>query len=638
MSKKDKTIYSEDSIISLNPREFTRLRPSTYLGSNEYSTQLVREVFANALDEHTVGHGNKITIKVNTKTNEYEVIDEGQGFPINILRDDGKTVLEAAFSVLNTSGKFDDSKDGVYSGSSLGCNGIGNKLVTFLSLSTDVITYNSAGYEHIWFKDGLFERREVGKWNKGTTGTIVHWIPDPQFFQNKEANISDLKKLFEDIAALCPALTIELAVDDKVYTYHSENGIQDLVSKQAGNKEILANHFYIRKVVDTELFDIAVTYTSDYSETMIAYANYGLTEGGVHISAVKAALTYQINKYAKENNLLKKNDSALTQAELSEGLFVIFNIKTINIKYDSQTKTRITDISKTLMNTVISNDFASWLINNPKDAKAIVDKALVARKAREAAQNAKERIRGASVKGKKFISLPTKLVDAYSKNRSECEIFIVEGDSAANGLVAKRDGKTQAVFPIRGKILNCMKATPDKVYANQEVANIVKAIGLDIDKATGKLIYDTKKLRYNKIIIATDADEDGYQIRMLIINMLWWLCPELITDGHLCVAIPPLYRITTKKNEYIFLKDDKELNAYKKKHKNESFIVGRNKGLGESSSDELAYCLLRNETRVVKQLLVNDFNSCNNLLEVFMGNKVEPRREFLLDHISEVEE
>lgn len=635
---KIKQKYDENSIESISPRDFTRLRPGVYAGSTEYSTQLVKEIFSNALDEHIAGRCSTITISINTKENSYSLSDDGQGFPINVIREDGETVLQAAFDVMNTSGKYrNGTEDSCYFGS-LGTNGCGSKLTNFLSIQLDVLTYNASGYEHIWFKDGIFENREVGRWPEKTTGTTVKWIPDPQFFQNKEANIPDLKKLFEDISALCPALTIIFIVDDKETIFHAEKGIQDLVNKYVKDKEIISNRFYIRKEANTELFDIALTYTSDYNETMIAYANYGLTEGGVHISTVKAAVTYQINKYAKENNLLKKNDSAITQSELSEGLFIIFNIKTTNIKYDSQTKTRITDISKTLMNTVLANDFYTWLINNPKDAKAIIDKALLARKAREAAQNAKERIRGASTKGKKFISLPTKLVDAYSKNRAECEIFIVEGDSAANGLVAKRDGKTQAVFPIRGKILNCMKATPDKVYANQEVANIVKAIGLDIDKSSGKLIYDIKKLRYNKIVIATDADEDGYQIRMLIINMLWWLCPDLITNGHLCVAIPPLYRITNKKNEYIFLKDEKELNDYKKKHKNESFIIGRNKGLGESSPDELAYGLLRPETRIVKQLVVKDFNDCNNLLEIFMGNKVEPRREFLLDHISEVED
>ena len=632
--------YKEDSIISLSPRDFTRLRPSTYLGSNEYSTQLVRECFANALDEHNIGNGNEIICTIDTLSNTYSIQDFGQGFPINVIRkEDGKTILEAAFSVLNTSGKYDDSKEGIYQGSSLGVNGIGSKLITFLSTKTDVITYNSEGnFEHIWFKDGFFEKREVGNDLFHESGTTVTWQPDPQFFQNKEANIPELKKLFEDISALCPSLTIKFIIDNKEQVFHTKAGIQDFIDKKVGNKEILNTRFACRKEQENLLFDICMTYTSDYSDNTTAYVNYGLTESGVHISTVRAGLTRQINRYAYDNNLLKKNQDAITQTELNEGLFLVFNVKATNVKYDSQTKTKVVDLDKTLINSVINNEFVDWLKANPKDAKIIIDKALVARKAKEAAQKAKENIRSAGAKNKKFVSLPTKLVDAYSKNRSETEIFIVEGDSAANGLIAKRNGKTQAIFPVRGKVLSCRKATVDKIYANQEVNNIVKAIGLDVEKGTGKLIYDVKKLRYNKIILAADSDPDGYDIRLLLINMFWWLCPDLFTNGHIYVALPPLYRITNRKNEYIFLKDDAALALYKKQHKNESYIIGRNKGLGEQNADELAYCLLKPDTRNIKQLHVDDknFAASDDLLEIFMGNKIEPRREYLLKHLAEI--
>ena len=636
MSKQDKTLYTNDSIISLNPREFTRLRPATYLGSNEYSTQLVREVFSNALDEHIIGHGNEIIIKIDTKNNIYTVEDNGQGFPINVTKE-GETVLQASFDRFNTSGKYDDN--GVYSGSVLGLNGIGSKLTNFLSLWLNVKSFNSNGeFEEINFKDGIFEERTLGNDLFHASGTIVSWQPDPQFFQNKEANLSDLKKLFEDISALCPSLTIKLFVDDKSLTYHSQNGIQDLLNKKVGGKELFAHRFAIRKVSNTNLFDIALTYSSDYSENITAYVNYGLTESGVHISTVKSLLAKQINKYAQDNNLLKKNDDPLTSWELSEGLFIIFNIKANNVKYDSQTKTRVVDLDKTLINTVMNNDFADWLKNNPKDAKTIIDKALTARKAKEAAQKAKEKIRDASVKGKKFINLPTKLIDAYCKKRSECELFIVEGDSAMNGLVAKRDGKTQAIFPIRGKILNCMKASIDKIYGNQEISNIVKAIGLDIDKATGKLIYDEKKLRYGNILIATDADEDGFQIRLLLLNMFWWLCPELLLKGHIHAVVPPLFRITTKKNEYVYLKDYEALTLYNKAHKNESYVVGRLKGLGEMAPEEAKYCLLDPSTRNVQEIIADKDKEISDLLEIFMGTSVDPRRQYLLNHIEETKE
>ena len=620
--------YKDDSIISLNGRDFTRLRPATYLGSNEYSTQLLREVFSNALDEHIIGHGNKITISVFQKSNTYIVEDEGQGFPINVEREDGETVLQAAFDVINTSGKYDD--EGVYNGASLGLNGIGSKLTNFLSKDLKVISSNGKQTECIYFEDGIFKSRRLYDSN-GTSGTTVEWTPDPQFFQDPHVNLNDVRKLFTEISALCPKLTIELKVDDKSEIFHSENGIQDLVDKKVSDKEILSNRFYFKKETEDGLFDIALTYTSDYSDTVIPYVNYGLTESGIHINTVKSLLTKQLNKYATDIGIIKKESDEFGSNELSEGLFIVFNIKSKNVKYDSQTKTRVVDLDRSLIRQVINNDFPLWLKQNPKEAKMILDRANLARKAREAAQKAKDGIRNAKSTGKKFISLPTKLVDAWSKDRKECELYICEGDSASNGLIAKRDGKTQAVFPIRGKILSCRKASMDKIYANQEISNIVKAIGLDINKEDGKLIYDSKKLRYGKIILAADGDPDGANIRSLLVNMFWWLCPELVEKGHLYIAEPPLFRITTKKNEYIYCKDSKALEDYKKSHKKESFLINRNKGLGEQSPNELSYCLLKPDTRNVVQLNVKSIDDAENLLECFFGNNVESRRDYLLN-------
>ena len=629
--KKDKTLYTDESIKHLPPREFTRLSPSTYLGSNESSTQLVKEIFYNALDEHLIGHGNLITVNVDTENHIYSVSDEGQGFPVNLVKGD-RTVLQAAFDTLNTSGKFD--KNGVYQGTSLGAHGIGSKLTNYLSKWLKVTTWNDLKYEMIIFKDGLFESRETGLDPAHHSGTEVSWCPDEQFFQNVDVNLTEIRKLFEDISGLCPGLTIDLYVNQKKETFHSANGIEDLLEKKVANKELLQNRFVFRKEDGNQLFDIALTYTSDYSESITAYVNYGLTESGIHISTVKALFTRLINKYALDNDIIKKESDTLTAGELSEGLTIIFNLKTTGVKYDSQTKVRVVDLDRSLINNTMNAEFPAWLINNPKDAKLIIDRALTARKAKEAAQNAKDRIRGVKTKGKKFISLPTKLVDAWSKNRDECEIYICEGDSAAAGLIAKRDGKTQAVFPIRGKILSCRKAPIEKVYANQEIANIVKALGLDVEKDTGKLVYNSKKLRYNKIILACDADPDGYQIRLLLLNAFWWLCPELVESGHIWVAIPPLYRITDSKNNYIYLKDDKALNDYKKTYKG-NYTVGRLKGLGEQSPDELAYCILKPATRNVEQLISNSFNETDNMLEMAMGQDVKIRRDYLLQHYND---
>lgn len=622
--------YTEDSIVTLSARDFCRLRPGVYAGDTTYSTQLLREIFSNALDEHTSGRGNVIDVSIDTKNNVYSVEDHGQGFPINVYKEDGKTILQRAFDEFNTSGKYDE-KTGCYSGS-LGCNGQGSKLTNYLSKWLEVFSTDGKTYESVSFKDGIFNERKVGA-ESSTPGTKVSWCPDPQFFVNPEVELSEVKKLFSDISALCPNLTINLYVDGNKTTYNTPEGISSLVSNKVGNKELLKNRFSISNKDGDQMFDICMTYTSDYSENITAYVNYGITDSGIHISTVKSLLTKQLNKYALESGFIKKESDGFTSYELSEGLFIIFNIKTSNVNYDSQTKCRVVGIDRSLIRNTINGDFPVWLKNNPKEAKIIIDKAMVARKAKAAAQKAKDGIRNAGSKDKKFISLPSKLVDASSKDRSKCSLYITEGDSAANGLIAKRDGITQAVFPIRGKILSCRKASVDKIYSNQEISNIVKAIGLDIDKSTGKLIYDKKKLWYDKIILATDADPDGAQIKLLLINMFWWLCQELVENGHIYVAVPPLYRITTKKNEYIYLKDNQELEAYKQKHKRETFTINRNKGLGEQSPDELAVCLLREETRNVHQLTVDDVKAADDLLECFMGQKVEQRREYLLTSI-----
>lgn len=640
-----KNKYTEDSIISLSPREFTRLRPATYLGSNEYSTQLVREVFSNALDEHIIGHGNTIWVEANLVDNIYKVKDEGQGFPINVLRDDGETILQAAFDCFNTSGKYDDN--GVYSGSVLGLNGIGSKLTNFLSAHLTVSSSNGFTTEHLVFEDGIFKDREVRKDVTSKSGTEVIWSPDPQFFQNKDANISDLKKLFEDISALCPDLTIYFKVISgskqnshvDIFTYHSNNGIQDLVDAKTSGKEILNSRFVASKKDGPELFDITLTYTSDYSETVVAYANYGLTESGVHISTVKAGLTRQINRYAVDNGLLKKNDDQLTQGELAEGFYLVFNVKASKIKYDSQTKTRIVDLNKTLINSVINNDFYDWLNNNPKDAKTIVEKALLARKAREAAQKAKNIARGLKQKkSDKFLNLPTKLVDANprDKDRSKCILYLVEGDSAANGLISKRNGEIHGIMPLKGKILSVRKASVADMYKNQEISNIVSALGLEVNPQNYTLKYDIKKLRYHKIVLLEDGDSDGGHIRLLLITLLWRLCPELLQNGHVYTSRPPLYKITTSKNNYYYLATDKDLDNFKKKHTKEKCIVNRLKGLGEMAPDELYECMIKDGNQNIMRLEVPNYTDTDNELEKFMGIDVGPRREYYNKHFNDI--
>ena len=634
MTKKvDKTLYTKDSIESLDPLEFTRLRPQVYAGDTTYSTQLLVEILSNAIDEFRAGHGNKINVTI--LKDVVIVEDNGQGFIPNSFRDDGKTILEAAFSVLNTSGKY--REDGTYEGTSLGSFGIGSKITTYLSHWLEVITYRDNQYEHIWFKEGKFDKRDSGEWKNNTTGTLVQWQPSEEFFTHTEVEIGKVKTLCRTITALCPGLTIELDDNGNKTTYVSTNGINDLVDEAVKGKELIDHRFAMNFVDGKNKMDMVMTYTSSYGTTLIPYVNTGLTESGQHITQVKTLLTREFNKFFKEKKWLKDKDENLTGDDIQEGLYIVFNITAPGVAYDAQIKSRITKIDMAPFTRAIIDNLDIWMNANEKEVKMIADKAINARKAREAAKKARDNARnlGNKKKRSKLLDLPTKLIEANSKDRSKCELLIVEGDSAASGLVEARDPEIHAIFPIRGKLISAYKNTNEKIFANQEVINIIKALGLDLDQKKGKLIYDKSKLRYGKILLCADGDPDGEAIRNLLIEFFWWVCPELILNGHVYSTFPPLFRITTNKNKYIFLKDAAVLAEYNEKHKGEKYLINRNKGLGEQDSHELREALIDPDTRNIKQLIVQNENETATLIECLLGPSVPPRREYLLKHSEE---
>ena len=622
--------YTADSIESLSPLAFTRLRPGVYCGSTEYSTQLIIELFSNALDEHNLGHGDVIEISV-SKDNVIMVKDNGQGFLVNEQRDDGKTVLEAAFSVLNTSGKYRD--DGVYEGTSLGLNGIGAKLPTFLSHWLNVITIRDGRTEEINFKEGVFENRVLGTSNE-PNGTKVTFQPSEEFFKHAEPDVKYLEKMLNDICGLCPNLTV---IFNNKKINHPE-GIEYLVKDRAGKDIPVTLPLIFQEKNDKYKLDCGIQYTTANSSNMVSYVNYGLTDAGPHITAIKSCITRSLNKWAKEQGILKEKDKNLEGSALQEGLVLAFNLVAPGISYDAQTKSRIVSNEFVpFLNDVFGKQLEVWLDNNPEYGKTIIEKALLARKAAEAAKKAREAVRAKAEDNKKekVFRLPTTLADCWSKERLDCELLIAEGKSAASGLVAARDSEFQAVYGVRGKMLSVLKSTPAAIMKNQEINNLVQALGLEVNPLTAKMTYDKSKLRYGKIIACADADPDGKLIENLLFNALWYMCPDLIIEGHVYSAVPPLFRITTKKNEYIYCKDEAELEAKKAQLGSQVLAIGRNKGLGEQDSEELSYCLLEPVTRNVIQLTVEDIGATDIMFKKLYGKAVEPRLRFLNEHLEE---
>lgn len=419
---KDNKLYNKDSIESLSPLEFTRLRPGVYAGDTTYSTQLLVEIVSNAVDEFRLGHGNQIIVEL--KNDEVLVRDFGQGFLVNEKRDDGKTVLEAAFSVLNTSGKY--REDGTYEGTSLGSFGIGSKITTFLSHWLTVTTMRDGKFETINFNEGVFKDRKVGKLETKETGTLVSWKPSEEFFTHTEVETTKIKNLFKTIAALCPGLTIKLNDNGKEENFIAKRGLNDLVDEAVKDNELIKNRFDMKYENGKNKLDMVITYTSNYSLTLVPYVNTGLTESGPHITQIKTILTREFNKFFREKGWLKDKDENLTGTDLQEGMYIIFNLTAPNVAYNAQVKSTVTKIDMTPFTTAISENLTYWFNNNEKEIKIIADKALAARKAREAAKNARERVRESNKKKEKALKFDSKLADCNGTDRSKCEIYITE--------------------------------------------------------------------------------------------------------------------------------------------------------------------------------------------------------------------
>ena len=615
-------------IESLSPLEHVRLRSDVYAGDCSDATQLIIEILSNSIDEYNIGYGKEIIVKVDNKNHIYSVEDCGRGFTINELREDGETTLQASFDVLNTSGKF--RNDGSYAGLSLGKNGQGGNITNFLSHSMEVYSCRNYNYELVKFKEGIFQERKLGKSTK-EHGTIVTFNPSEEFFDSPTINESKVKQFCNEITCLCQGLIIDYN-GQKIF---HENGITDLLSSQVkDNIEIFSNRFIEEFTYGKQGMSVGLTYTSSSSSSIISYVNCGLTDSGPHIASMKSTITRILNKWAKENNLLGDKDKNLDGSSLQEGLILVSNITAENVKYEAQVKSTVTKID-TDFASIFGQKLEVWLDSNPEDAKAILEKAILARKAAEAAKRARAAVKNNKKRGNNFLKMPTSLSDCWSKDRSICELYLTEGRSASSNMVAGRDSKFQAVYGVRGKMLSVLKAKQESIIKNQEINNLIQALGLEFNPKTAKCVYDKSKLRYDKIITATDADFDGFAIENLMLNIFWYICPELILNGHVYSSEPPLFRVITKKNDYVYLKDDAALQQYKQKHPTTVKAITRMKGLGEQDADELSYCLLDPSTRNISLLTVEDVEKANNMFNDLYGKKVEPRVEFLNKHLEE---
>ena len=573
--------YNAESIKTLDYFEHIRQYPGMYIGSKDRKGLLhcTKEIISNSIDEYLNGAGSSITVKIQSDGGFF-VKDNGRGIPHG-KHESGCSILQACYGIANTGGKFDNATGQTGYNTSGGEHGTGGKAVNALSTKMIVSTAREGYKEIVEFSKGQFinYRQEPSE----ETGVTVLFYPDAEIFENIEFDSEAIEKMVQEFSFLCAGL--EFIFIDEIKninkTFCSKNGLEDYINYLVANKSLLFAPIHFNKKKGFFQVEVALAYTEGYGNTVKLYTNNIPQEKGTHLTGFKTALTSTFNQFLRDKKWLKDKDENLTGGDLEEGQILILNFKMIDPVFKGQNKEELSSSEgRTYVQSLTTEALKEYFVSHEKDMKILADKALSARKAREAAKKARDAVRDKNPKGakSKLLNLPTKLVDCWSKDRSKCELLIAEGDSAASGLVEARDAEIHAVFPVRGKVIAAYKNADSKIFANQEVINLIKAIGLDLNTKTNKLIYDERKLRYGKILLCADADPDGAAIRNLLIELFWWLCPELILNGHIYTTTPPLFRITTKKNEYIFLKDQVALERYKKEHINEKYLINRNKG------------------------------------------------------------
>lgn len=617
--------YGVKDIRTLEGIEAIRLRPGMYIGSvgPDGVKHITLEIISNAIDEYLNGHCTLCQITVD-KDGNIEIKDNGRGVPFG-KAEDGSETLVNVYTKLHTGAKFDSAGKTGYNTSG-GMNGVGAKATNALSEFFQVASFRDRKHAVASFKKGELVSYNEEAWKDDSTGTWIKFRPDAEIFKEGiRLDYDALKKQIQELAYLSPGMVFELTYEDKAKEIiSSQNGIRDYINDLNKNKNTLTSVFYTENLEDRIGVKIAMQYNDSYSDTYRLYTNSIPNSAGTHLTGFRTALTSSINEYARENKLLKEKDANITGEELKEGLVLVLSFIMPDPVFSGQTKDVLSSTeARTAVQRLTAKEIKVWLDANPKDAKAIVDKALLSRAAREKAKKAKETVRKQDAK--KRTVLPGTLADASSKNRKECEVFIVEGKSAAGSTKEARNRLTQAVFPVRGKILNVLKVDLHKAMGNAEISGMIDAFGLEVKD--GKVVVNEDKLRYGKIIITADADVDGSHIRALFLTFIWKFAPELIEKGYIYAAVPPLYKVT-QGTKIQYLKDDPALEEFRKTTK-KSFELGRMKGLGEMDPEEMAETVMNPETRTLKQICMDDAAAAAKVFLELMGESTTPRKKFI---------
>ena len=630
--------YGADQIQILEGLEAVRKRPGMYIGSTSARGlhHLVYEIVDNAVDEALAGYCKNIEVTINPD-NSITVEDDGRGIPVGMNHKAGKSALEVVYTVLHAGGKFGG---GGYKVSG-GLHGVGASVVNALSTKLSVEVYKDGQIYSQSYKIGKPDEpvKVIGKCSAEKHGTKVTFHPDPTIFEETVYDYDTLKQRLRETAFLTKGLRIVLsdARVDPVHTheFHYAGGIKEFVTYLNKSKEALYPEvIYCEGTRDGVYVEVAMQHNDSYNDATYSFVNNIITpEGGTHLAGFRNALTKTFNTYARANKILKDTEPALTGDDIREGLTAIISIKIEEPQFEGQTKQKLGNSeARGAVDSVVSEQLTYFLEQNPTVAKNICEKSLLAQRAREAARKARDLTRRkTALEG---MSLPGKLADCSDKDPKNCEIFIVEGDSAGGSAKTARSRATQAILPLRGKILNVEKARLDKIYGNAEIKAMITAFGTGIHED-----FDISKLRFNKIIIMTDADVDGAHIATLMLTFLYRFMPELIKQGHVYLATPPLYKIEKNKNVW-YAYDDNELNSILTEiGRDGNNKIQRYKGLGEMDAEQLWETTMDPEKRILKRVMIDEENSSeiDVTFTTLMGDKVEPRREFIEENAKYVQ-